>query len=239
MTRLAAALLVLMLAIMGGGTASAQDAVVRLRFFYAEDCEHCQAIKDELFPALVKEFGSEIDIVYLEISEPSVFQQMVALEKEYEVPPELADIPEVFIGDQLYRRGADPRGAARTCSPVSERGGVGLAPLTQGAALDQGYQGATNASGEPVARFYLFYSPTCPHCIEMIENYLPTVYVKYGDQVESEYLDVQESDNYVTLLALEKKLGVPEDRQGSVPVLVIGEKILWWCRDPGQAGRVH
>ena len=33
LTRLAAALLVLMLAIMGGGTASAQDAVVRFRFF--------------------------------------------------------------------------------------------------------------------------------------------------------------------------------------------------------------
>jgi cytochrome c biogenesis protein CcdA len=87
-------------------------------------------------------------------------------------------------------------------------------------------QGATNESGEPVARFYLFHSPTCPHCLEMIENYLPTVYDKYGDQVESEYLNVQESDNYITMLALERKLGVPEDRQGSVPALVIGDTVL-------------
>ena len=176
---------------------------------------------------MLNEYGSQIEIVYLEISEPSVFQQMVALEKEYEVPPEMADIPEVFIGDQALIGEEQIReelpGLVRQ---FLSQGGVGLAPLTQGAALDQGYQGATNASGEPVARFYLFHSPTCPHCIEMIENYLPTVYVKYGDQVESEYLDVQESDNYVTLLALEKKLGVPEDRQGSVPVLVIGDKIL-------------
>ena len=87
-------------------------------------------------------------------------------------------------------------------------------------------QGATNDSGDPVARFYLFHSPTCPHCVEMIENYLPTVYEKYGDQVEYEYLNVQESDNYVTMLALERKLGVPEDRQGSVPALVIGDHVL-------------
>ena len=227
MTWLAAASLVLMLAVIGGGTASAEDAVVRFRFFYAEDCEHCQAIKNELFPELLSEYGSQIEIAYLEISDPSVFQQMVALEKEYEVPPETADIPEVFIGDQALIGAEQIReklpGLVRQ---FLSAGGVGLAPLAQGAALDQRYQGATNDAGDPVARFFLFHSPTCPHCIEVIENYLPTVYDKYGDQVESEYLDVQESDNYITLLGLEKKLGVPEDRQGSVPVLVIGDKVL-------------
>ena len=89
MTRLAAVLLLLMLTIIGGGTASAQDAVVRFRFFYSEDCGHCLAIKNELFPALLDEYGSQIEIIYLEISDPSVFQQMVALEKEYEVTDEM------------------------------------------------------------------------------------------------------------------------------------------------------
>jgi len=218
LTRLAAVLLVLMLTIIGGGTASAQDAVVRFRFFYSEECEHCLAIKNELFPDLLDKYGSQLEIIYLEISEPSVFQQMVALEKEYSVPPEMADIPEVFIGDQaLIGEEQIREELPGLVDQFLNQGGVGLAPLAQG---------ATNDSGEPVARFYLFHSPTCPHCIEMIENYLPTVYEKYGDQVESEYLNVQESDNYVTLLAMEMKLGVPADRQGSVPVLVIGDKIL-------------
>jgi cytochrome c biogenesis protein CcdA/glutaredoxin len=219
LTRLAAALLVL--AFMGGGAASAQDGVVRFRFFYAEDCEHCQALKNEQFPELLAKHGSLLEIVYLEISDPSIFQQMVALEKAYEVPPELADVPEVFIGDRalvgVEQIRAELPGLVRQ---FLSQGGAALAPLAQGE------RGATNDSGEPVARFFLFHSPTCPHCIEVIENYLPTVYEKYGDQVESEYLNVQESDNYITLLALEKKLGVPEDRQGSVPVLVIGDKVL-------------
>ncbi len=104
--------------------------------------------------------------------------------------------------------------------------GGGTASAQDGAGEATLVQGATNDSGEPVVRFYMFHSPTCPHCIEMIENYLPTVYDKYGDQVESEYLNVQESDNYITMLALERKLGVPENRQGSVPALVIGDTVL-------------
>ena len=86
----------------------------------------------------------------------------------------------------------------------------------------------TSASAqEPVVRFYLFYGETCPHCHEVMDNYLPTVYEKYGDQVEYEYIEVwSDSDAYLTLLALEAKLGVPEEAQGAVPALVIGDKVL-------------
>ncbi len=80
---------------------------------------------------------------------------------------------------------------------------------------------------EPVARFFLYYSPSCPHCHEVMENYLPTVYEKYGTQVEYEYIDIStDSETYITMLRLETKLGVPETVLGSVPALVIGDKVL-------------
>jgi cytochrome c biogenesis protein CcdA/glutaredoxin len=80
---------------------------------------------------------------------------------------------------------------------------------------------------QPVVRFYLFYGETCPHCHEVMDNYLPGVYEKYRDQVEYTYFEVwSDIDNYITLLGLEQKLGVPEDRQGSVPALVIGDQVL-------------
>ncbi len=86
---------------------------------------------------------------------------------------------------------------------------------------------ATAELGKPVARFYLFYSETCPHCHEVMDNYLPKVYAKYGDQVEYQYFDIYNNpQNYLIMLGLEKKLGVPEDRQGYVPALFIGEKAL-------------
>jgi len=83
------------------------------------------------------------------------------------------------------------------------------------------------AQEKPVVRFLFFYSETCAHCHHVMEEYLPTVYEKYGDQVEYRYLELQaDPDTYLTLLALETKLGVPQDIRGAVPVLVIGDKVL-------------
>jgi cytochrome c biogenesis protein CcdA/glutaredoxin len=86
---------------------------------------------------------------------------------------------------------------------------------------------AESEPDEPVVCFYLFYSQTCPHCHEIMENYLPTVYEKYGDQVEYQYFDIYDNtDLYITMLALEQKFGMPEEDQGYVPVLFIGDKAL-------------
>jgi cytochrome c biogenesis protein CcdA len=83
------------------------------------------------------------------------------------------------------------------------------------------------AAQDGVARFILFYGETCPHCHEVIESYLPKVLEKYGDQVEYQTLEVWgNSDNYLTMLKLETKLNVPEDRLGPVPALIIGDKVL-------------
>jgi cytochrome c biogenesis protein CcdA/glutaredoxin len=85
----------------------------------------------------------------------------------------------------------------------------------------------TGEPGKPVARFYLFYSDTCPHCHEMMTNYLPKVYEKYGNQVEYQYFDINnDTEAYLNLLGLETKLSVPEEDQGSVPALFIGDKVL-------------
>jgi cytochrome c biogenesis protein CcdA len=89
-----------------------------------------------------------------------------------------------------------------------------------------------NAQGKPVVRFYLFYGETCSHCHAVMDDFLPQVYEKYGDQVEYEYLEVwSNTDNYITLLGLEMKLGLPEDRQGSVPALIIGDQVLIGSRE--------
>jgi cytochrome c biogenesis protein CcdA/thiol-disulfide isomerase/thioredoxin len=98
--------------------------------------------------------------------------------------------------------------------------------LTLGCASD------AQAQEEAVVRFYLFYGTTCPHCHEVMDNFLPQVSEKYGDQVEYEYIEVwNDTDMYLALLGLETKLGVPEDRQGSVPALIIGDQVLIGSRE--------
>jgi cytochrome c biogenesis protein CcdA len=60
-----------------------------------------------------------------------------------------------------------------------------------------------------------------------MDNYLPGVYEKYGDQVEYQYVEVWSNpQDYLMLLGLETKLGVPAEDQGAVPALVIGDKVL-------------
>jgi MFS family permease/glutaredoxin-related protein len=100
-------------------------------------------------------------------------------------------------------------------------------PLLVAGLLLSALLGHSSCAQSAVVRFYLFYGETCPHCHDVMDNYLPRVYAKYGDQVEYEYLEVYESvDTYLKMLGLEQKLGVPEDRVGMVPALVIGDKVL-------------
>jgi len=78
-----------------------------------------------------------------------------------------------------------------------------------------------------VARFYLFYGTNCPHCHEVMENYLPDVYKKYGKHVEHQDIDVwADPAKYKEFVELEASLGVPEDGRGGVPALVIGDRVL-------------
>lgn len=83
------------------------------------------------------------------------------------------------------------------------------------------------AQEKPVVRFYLFYGEICAHCHEVMDNFLPYVYAKYGDQVQYQYVEVfNNADNYLAFVALERKLGVSDERVGNVPALVIGDQVL-------------
>lgn len=209
----------LFLSLAGVPTTDAQEAVVSYHFFYSEDCEDCREIKEEFFPTLVARHGSQIEINYLEVSDTTAFELMVALEEKYGVPPEKADIPEVYVGDHALIGAEQIRAELPDLiDQYLAEGGTELLPVAVS---------ATSEPGKPVARFMLFYGETCPHCHEVMDNFLPSVYEKYGDQVEYQYIEVwSNTDDYLTFLGLETKLGIPEERQGSVPALVIGDKVM-------------
>jgi cytochrome c biogenesis protein CcdA/thiol-disulfide isomerase/thioredoxin len=219
LVRLALVTMLLLLLAMAASRSTAQNATVHFHFFYSDECEHCRLIKDEFLPALVGRYGDQIAVNYLEISDQAVFQQMAILERQYDVPAEKAGIPEIYIGDQVLVGGDEIQ--AKLPGLIDQflaEGGTDAPPLPAA---------ATGEVGKPVARFILFYGETCPHCHTIMDEYLPTVYAKYGDQVEHQYIEVwSDIDNYRIMLGLETKLGLPQDQQGGVPVLVIGDKVL-------------
>jgi len=84
----------------------------------------------------------------------------------------------------------------------------------------------TVEAGEPVVRFFFFHSKTCPHCRDILENYLPDLQDKYGAQIEIRMFEISESpDKYRIVLGLQKVYGIAGEEAG-VPLIFIGDRYL-------------
>lgn len=99
------------------------------------------------------------------------------------------------------------------------------------------------AQGEtpPVVRGVLFYSPTCPHCHDVMEDVLPPLRSQYGAQLEILEINVGEATGSQLYQAAIAALGIPDDRLG-VPTLIIGDLALVGSREipeslPGLVGQ--
>lgn len=84
--------------------------------------------------------------------------------------------------------------------------------------------GAARAA-EPVVHGVLFFSPTCPHCHVVMDEVLPPLQARYGDQLVIELIDASQPQGSAIYQAAVRALGVPQERLG-VPALVFGETIL-------------
>ncbi len=88
-----------------------------------------------------------------------------------------------------------------------------------------------SAQSTPVANAVFFYSPTCPHCENVITNYLPQWQAEFGDQLHLLMLNVRVQENVNILSATCVALNVPDSYCGSVPMMVIGNEVLVGARD--------
>ena len=77
----------------------------------------------------------------------------------------------------------------------------------------------------PVVQILLFYSDTCPHCHEVMENVLPPLQAKYGPRLQVRALEISDARNFEMLLQLETAYQVPEERVG-IPEIFIGSEYL-------------
>jgi cytochrome c biogenesis protein CcdA len=78
---------------------------------------------------------------------------------------------------------------------------------------------------ESVVRILLFHSPTCPHCEIVINDVLPGIQEKYGDQVEIKLLDISDPYNHGLLVSLEDAAKIPPEKRG-VPMMFVGPTIM-------------
>ncbi len=77
----------------------------------------------------------------------------------------------------------------------------------------------------PVVRGVLFYTPTCPHCHEVMEIHLPPLLEQYGDQLQILAVDVSRPAGQRLYQAAVQTLQIPSNRLG-VPNLTVGSTVL-------------
>lgn len=80
-------------------------------------------------------------------------------------------------------------------------------------------------AADGVVRAILFYSPTCPHCHDVITNTLTPMARQYGDTLSIAMVDVTSQDGQQLFNSALAQFAVPEERQG-VPLLIIGDRVL-------------
>jgi len=67
---------------------------------------------------------------------------------------------------------------------------------------------------EPVVRAVLFWSTTCPHCHVVINETLPPLQAKYGEQWQIELIQTSDPAGYELYRAAVEVYSVSPDRQG-------------------------
>ncbi len=76
-----------------------------------------------------------------------------------------------------------------------------------------------------VVKAVLFYSPTCPHCHQVIQQDLPPLIEAYGEQLLIVGINTQSIEGQEIYQAMIEHFQLPDDRLG-VPALVVGETHL-------------
>ncbi|MFM8319486.1 MAG: vitamin K epoxide reductase family protein [Chloroflexota bacterium] len=76
-----------------------------------------------------------------------------------------------------------------------------------------------------VVHAVLFYSPSCTHCHEVMEQHLPPLVEKYGAQLDVIGVDVEHEVGQNLYQAMLAAFSVPDERVG-VPTLVVGSMVL-------------
>lgn len=206
------------------GVGAQENPVVRGYLFYSATCDHCQWVRQEVIPSLYREFGQQLQIMAVEISDENSYRWWLDVARAYGVDESDLDVPTLFIGDDAMVNEAEIDLRARgLIQEHLDQGGVDYPDVPRpGGAL------------EMTVRFMFFWSPTCPHCTYVKEKVFPPLVARYGDRVQWQAYSVEKAENHLALLEVERRVNVPQERRGGVPTILIGDEYSMYALFLGQ-----
>jgi cytochrome c biogenesis protein CcdA/glutaredoxin len=236
----------------GSAGVRADEPVVQAVFFWSETCPHCHEVMEEVLPPLEEEYGAQLEIAKLELSEvPKNYEVWIAAVEAFQVAPERRAVPMLFIGDTvLVGSGEIPERLPGLIEQHLAAGGVdypdvpGLEDVLEETAPPQ-EDPAPQPTPRPtptikachecddnvvvgtasaVVNVLFFYDRLCEECGAVEEEVIAPLQETYGAQLVVDQRDVEGStDNYNLLRSLEKRHGVTH---AEMPVIFVGEYVL-------------
>jgi len=82
---------------------------------------------------------------------------------------------------------------------------------------------AQEINSNPVARVIVFHSPACPHCRIVVNEVLPELQIRYGDQLEIRLYNLMENEGYLAFAALLQAL---PDAPTGIPQAYVNDRVL-------------
>jgi cytochrome c biogenesis protein CcdA len=245
--RLWMVLLVLVLALTWGmGTARALGGpVVRMVYFYSDDCAHCTVVINEVLTPLQAEYGDQMQIKVIEISDPVNYEILIQAEEMFGVLPEERGLPTLVIDGQILIGEDAIRGQLRcqldTCLEAggtswpdipgleevaveSEEGldiGFDLLPGTEELATC-GPEDAVACEAPPSIWAAYFYEVGCQEC-SRAEYDIRYAQSKYPQLLVEEY-SAQEDAALAEWLGA--RAGVPQKQRLATPAFFVGNEYL-------------
>ena len=81
------------------GSALAQEPIVRAVLFYSPTCPHCHKVMIEDLLPLDEQYGDQLQIASVNVTEPGGSMLYEAAAELYEIPPEMQQVPLLVIGE--------------------------------------------------------------------------------------------------------------------------------------------
>jgi cytochrome c biogenesis protein CcdA/glutaredoxin len=217
--------------------------VVRIVYFTAADCPHCATVVNEVLTPLQAEYGDQMRIKVVEISDPANYEMLIRAEEMFGVSPEERGLPTLIVGGQVLIGEDAIREQLRclldTCLGVGGTSWPDI-PGLQGIAVEDkeelgmglnlgleelgtcGPEDAAVCEAPPTIWAAYFYEVGCQEC-SRAEYDIRYAKSKYPQLLVEEY-NAQED----TALAewLGARAGVPERQRLATPAFFVGDEYL-------------
>ncbi len=227
-----------------GAVQAQEPPAVRMVYFYASDCPHCQTVIEDILTPLREEYGDRLQIKMVEVSDPANYEMLIRAEELYGVSAAERGLPTLIVHDQVLI-GEDEIRSRLSCLldtclsqggtawpdlpgldriPIEGAGGdlLGGGPIAGLEDLQPcGEEEAVCAEPAPIWAAY-FYEVGCQECSRAKYD-LQYVQSKYPQLLVEEH-NIQDEAPLAEWLG--ERDGVPEQQRLATPAIFIGDDYL-------------